>query len=402
MDITQLLTNLSKKTSSKIVLVVADGLGGLPNPVTGKSELETARLPNINRLASMSTCGLMDPVWAGITPGSGPSHLALFGYNPFEYMIGRGVLSALGVNFPIKQGDVAARINFATIDEKGLIVDRRAGRVPTEKSSLLCEKLEEIIRFRNLEIFVRPEKEHRAVVVFRGEHLSGELSDSDPQKEGLKANMVKPLIPKAQYTANIVNEFIEQAREILLDSVPANMVLLRGFAEYNPIPKITELYKLTAASISTYPMYQGVTKLMGLEILPTGETFPEEIETLVKNYEHYDFFYIHFKKTDTTGEDGHFEGKVAALEELDRCFPKIVELKPDVLVFTGDHSTPALLRAHSWHPVPVLLFSQFCRPDGIDQFDERSCLRGGLGRISATSLMPLVLAHALKLEKFGA
>lgn len=402
MDITQLLKTLSIKTSSKIVLIVADGLGGLPNPNTGKSELEMAHLPNINKLAGKSICGLIDPVSPGITPGSGPAHLALFGYNPLEYVIGRGILSALGVNFPIKQGDVAARINFATVNDEGIIVDRRAGRLPTKQSSLLCEKLEQI-KFNEVAIFVKPEKEHRAVVIFRGQNLDGALSDSDPQKEGLPAQPVKPIMSsEAQYTADIVNQFIHQAKVLLATSFPANMLLLRGFAQYKPIPTITELYKLTPASISTYPMYQGVTKLMGLTVLPTGDTLQAEIETLTENFDQYDFFFLHIKKTDTNGEDGNFEGKVAALEEIDRYFPEIINLKPDVLIFTGDHSTPALMKAHSWHPVPILLFSQYCRSDGVDRFDEYTCLRGGLGRISATNLMALALAHALKLEKFGA
>ncbi len=397
----EVLRSLAIQTDSKLILVVIDGLGGLP--VKGKTELEAAKIPNLDRLASKSICGLIDPISYGITPGSGPSHLALFGYDPFRYEIGRGVMEAMGIDISLSKDDLAARGNFATIDEKGIIVDRRAGRIPTEKNREICDFLgNEIKEVEGVRISIYPGKEHRFVLVFRGEGLRDDLTDADPQKEGFKAKGTEGLSQEARRTAETVNLYLKRASEVLKPLHPANTILLRGFSKLPDIPTMPERFKLRPAAIATYPMYRGLARLVGMEILKTGETLREEVETLKKYFDRYDFFYLHFKKTDSAGEDGNFKMKVKVLEEIDRVIPSLSRLKPEVLVVTGDHSTPSVLKGHSWHPNPVLLHSKYIRPDGIRRFTERHCQRGQLGRFPAMEVIPLMLANGLKLKKFGA
>ena len=397
----EVLRALAIRTDSKLILVVIDGLGGLP--VRGKTELEAAKIPNLDRLASKSISGLIDPISYGITPGSGPSHLALFGYDPLQYEIGRGVMEALGIGLALTRDDLTARGNFATIDEQGMIVDRRAGRIPTEKNREICEFLKnEIKEVEGVRISIYPGKEHRFVLVFRGEGLRDDLSDADPQKDGLQAKGAEALSPEARWTAEVVNLYLKKANEALRPFHPANAILLRGFSKIPHIPTMSERFKLRPAAIATYPMYRGLARLVGMEILETGETLREEAETLKKYFDRYDFFYIHFKKTDSAGEDGNFKMKVKALEEIDRVIPSILKLKPDVSVVTGDHSTPSLLKGHSWHPNPILLHSKYIRPEGTRRFTERHCQKGQLGRFPAKDVIPLMLANGLKLKKFGA
>jgi len=397
----EVLQSLAIQTDSKLVMVVIDGIGGLP--IRGKTELEAAKTPNLGRLTSKSICGLIDPIAYGITPGSGPSHLALFGYDPFQYDIGRGVMEALGIDVSLTKDDLAMRGNFATIDDKGIIIDRRAGRIPTEKNREICQFLgNEIKEVEKVRVSIYPGKEHRFVIVFRGEGLRDDLTDADPQKDGLKVKGTEPLSQPAQRTAEIVNLYLKKATEALKPFHPANAILLRGFSKVPDIPTMSQRFKLRPAAIATYPMYKGLARLVGMEILETGETYKDEVETLKKHLDHHDFFYLHFKKTDSAGEDGDFRAKVKILEEIDRVIPSIVKLRPDALVVTGDHSTPSLLKGHSWHPNPILLFSKYIRPDGIRRFTERQCQRGQLGRFPAVDVIPLMLANGLKLKKFGA
>jgi 2,3-bisphosphoglycerate-independent phosphoglycerate mutase len=395
------MKKLSRTSPSKIVLLVMDGVGGLPHPETGKTELESARKPNLDSIARDSLCGSIDPVGPGITPGSAPGHLAIFGYDPAKYIIGRGVLEALGIDLELKPDDIAARGNFCTVDDKGIITDRRAGRVSTDISTELCRSLNKIT-INGAEISVLPVKEHRFVLILRGQDLSSELADSDPQQAGLAPKKVEELSPQAQRTAEIANEFISQARSLLRGETPANMVLLRGFSRRPDIPSIPEIYKLKPAAIARYPMYRGLAKLVGMQVLPGGENIAEQLNSLRRYYADYDFFFVHFKNTDARGEDGNFRAKVQAIEELDDALPNLLSLDPDVLIITGDHSTPATLAAHSWHPVPFMLKSKWCRPDNVAEFSERACLAGGMGRFPATEIMPLAMANALKLDKFGA
>jgi 2,3-bisphosphoglycerate-independent phosphoglycerate mutase len=396
-----LIKGISRTSPEKIVLLVIDGLGGLPDPKTGRTELETARIPNLDALAAGGICGLADPIAPGITPGSGPGHLSLFGYDPVNSNLGRGVLEAMGINIQLKEGDIAARGNFCTIDEKGIITDRRAGRISTEKCAELCRLLDGV-SIDKVDIIIYPVKEHRFVVIFRGGDLHAELTDSDPSQTGVAPLKVEAEKALARRTANIANQFIAEARQILNNRRPANMILLRGFSKKPRFPTMQEIYKLNPLAIAVYPMYKGLARLVGMDIADTGITLEDEFKTLKDNFKKYDFFFLHVKWTDTAGEDSDFTRKVKVLEQVDAALPALTALEPDVLVITGDHSTPAVLGGHSWHPVPVLLCSKYCRTDGVKEFSEKAFLAGGLGRISATQIMPLAMANALKLTKFGA
>jgi 2,3-bisphosphoglycerate-independent phosphoglycerate mutase len=395
------MKKISRTSPSKIVFLIIDGVGGLPHPETGKTELESARKPNLSRIARDSLCGLIDPISPGITPGSAPGHLAIFGYDPIKYSIGRGVVEALGIDLELKPDDIAARGNFCTVDDRGIITDRRAGRLSTDENVQLCRSFNDIA-IDGAEISVLPVKEHRFVLILRGEALSPELADSDPQQAGLAPKKIEALSPQAQRTAEIANEFVSQARSLLQGETTANMVLLRGFSRRPDIPSIPEIYKLKPAAIATYPMYRGLARLVGMQMLPSGESMTEQLNSLHRYYTDYDFFFIHFKNTDARGEDGNFRAKVQAIEELDDALPSLLSLDPEVLIITGDHSTPATLAMHSWHPVPFMLRSRWCRSDNVTEFSEKACLAGGMGRFPATEIMPLAMANALKLDKFGA
>ncbi|MDD5038622.1 MAG: 2,3-bisphosphoglycerate-independent phosphoglycerate mutase [Dehalococcoidales bacterium] len=395
------IRQISRSSPSKIILLVIDGLGGLPYPETGKTELESARTPNLNKLATEGMCGLSEPMSPGITPGSAPGHLALFGYDPLTFKIGRGVLESIGVDFDLQPGDVAARGNFCTVDKAGLITDRRAGRISTEKSTELCQLMDGLV-IEDVKIFVKPVREHRFIVVFRGKGLSPEISDSDPQQLGVTPQVIAALNTKAAGMADIANQFMARAKATLYKHHPANMILLRGFSRQPHLPQMSDIYKLKPAAIASYPMYRGLARLVGMEILETGSSIEEECLTLRKNYSKYDFFFLHIKAADSAGEDGDFARKVHVIEQVDKALPTLLSMKPDVIVVTGDHSTPATLKGHSWHPVPVLLHSRWCRPDRVRKFSESECTSGGLGRFPATEIMSLAMANALKLDKFGA
>jgi 2,3-bisphosphoglycerate-independent phosphoglycerate mutase len=401
MDIHTLTRELHTKNDSKIVLLVGDGLGGLPQHAGGKTELESAATPNLDKLAKEGVLGSSIPVFPGISPGSGPGHLGLFGYDPIKYLIGRGALEATGIGFELKEGDVAIRANFCTLDADGNITDRRAGRIPTEQSAPLAIRLREI-SIPGVEVFVEPVKEHRFVIVLRGEGLEDNVDDTDPQATG-----VPPLIPTAnddasERTAEVCREFLKQAAVLLHDQPKANACTLRGIASKPSLPSYEEVYGLKAAAIAVYPMYKGLARLVGMDILGDAATLDDQMEVLKENWETHDFFFIHFKYTDSTGEDGDFKAKAERTEELDRCVPKIMELEPDVFICTGDHSTPAMLASHSWHPVPTLLWAKNCRTDPCESFGESECLRGGLGQFEAKYLMSLALANAGRMNKFGA
>ena len=387
-------------TSSKIVLLVVDGLGGLARPETGRSELETANLPNLDAMARESACGLTTPVLPGVAPGSGPGHLALFGYNPLKYIIGRGALEALGIDVELRPGDVAARGNFCTVDGSGSLVDRRAGRIPTELSAPLCERLDRI-ELPGVQIDVFPVQDYRFVLRLRGEGLSESITETDPQITGVTALEVRPIEPAAAKTAELVNEFVRQAGGLLAEEERGNMVLLRGWAQLPSLPPMGDVYRLNPAGIAAYPMYRGLATVASMEIIPTGHTFADEVETLYQNYNKHDFFFIHYKPADAAGEDGDFDAKVKALENLDPFIPRIRELNPDVFMVAGDHATPAIMAAHSWHPVPFMLHSKLTGGEGVPAFNERDCGRGSIGSIPATNVMLLALSHSGKLNKFG-
>lgn len=394
---------LIEATGGKIVMVVMDGLGGLPDPKTGLTELEAAVTPNLDRLAATSALGLHLPVAPGVTPGSGPGHLALFGYDPLEWNIGRGVLSALGVGFELKEGDVATRLNFATVDSEGRITDRRAGRPSDDENRRLVAKLRDNVQAPGgVQIFFESEKEHRVVLIFRGRALSAELEDTDPQETGVPPLPVKAQNQSAEETAGIVQKVLDAARETLKDEPAANALLARGFAAYGRYPTMQERFKLRCLAIARYPMYRGVARLVGMEPLAAADTDDKTIDLLAERYDDYDFHFIHFKPIDSRGEDGNYDAKKKAIESIDPLIARIETLDPAVLIVTGDHSTPSQMKAHSWHPVPILMKTKYARRSDAKQFGESACLRGELGTFRTVELMSLALANAERLAKFGA
>ncbi len=412
MDLLFELKEIHKKTPSKILLVVLDGVGGLPKEPGGPTELAAAATPNLDRLAAEANLGLFTPVAPGIAPGSGPGHLSIFGYDPFTYPVGRGVLSALGLGVPLGPDDVAVRGNFATLNPDGTVKDRRAGRPPTEENRRVIEKLKaKIRRIEDVTVDLYTESEHRFALVLRGPGLGDRVTDTDPQTTGVPPKAAEPEDPAdaaSAKTARILNRFTELAREVLADEPVINGVLLRGASKKPNFPSLAEVAGLTPAAVASYPMYRGVAELVGMEALPLdgSEADPDrpraKLEALRAHWSAYDFFYLHFKKTDSKGEDGDFEGKVERIELFDRLLPDLLELEPDVLLITGDHSTPAIYRAHSWHPVPVLLKGPFLRADAARRFSEDEAAKGALGHLVGPVLLPLMLAHAGKLQKYGA
>jgi 2,3-bisphosphoglycerate-independent phosphoglycerate mutase len=411
MEIQQLVRELKTSNDSKIVMLVADGLGGLPIEPGGPTELEAAKTPNLDALARKGVLGSMIPVKLGITAGSGPGHLGLFGYDPVKCLIGRGALEATGVGFKLEAHDVATRCNFCTLDQKGNVTNRRGGVGPTDRLSdeegkARVEKLQKI-KIPGVELFIEPVREHRFVVVMRAEGLGAALNDTDPQQTGVPPLDALGSDKPSQKTAQFAGEFVSQARDILAGQQEGgkpkgNGLLMRGFSQRPHLPSYAEVYGLRAAAIAVYPMYKGLAHLVGMQLVGQPGTLAEEIDVLEKAWGQFDFFFVHFKHTDSRGEDGDFAAKVKMIEEFDSIVPRVVALQPTVLVVTADHSTPAKLRTHSWHPVPTLLVADTCRPDSCQSYGEREALRGGLGQFEAVYLMPLAMAHAGRLEKFGA
>ena len=398
-----LVDQLVVENSTKIIFLVLDGVGGLPGEGRDGTELQVAHSPNLDRLASESICGLLDPVLPGITPGSGPAHFALFGYDPIEANIGRGVLEAAGINLPMTDRDVAIRINFATSDKDGNVIDRRAGRIDTDTNRRICQKIRENVSLApEAEFIIEPVKEHRAALLIRGDNLGGDLIDTDPLKPGVPPLSPKALNPESEATARLAAKFLEQAHNALADENRVNTVLLRGFAKHRPYKSMMERFKLKCLAIANYPMYRGVAFLLNMDLNPVLADVESQFEAVKENYDQYDFFFVHVKATDARGEDGDFDAKVKVIEAVDELIPMLTNLNPDVFVVTADHSTPAVMKGHSWHAVPVLLKSAICRPDEAIRFDEISCIQGGLGRQPSMNLMPIVLANAQRLKKFGA
>lgn len=396
------IIKLIQENQSKIILVVLDGVGGIPDS-SGKTALEQAVIPNLDKLARESQLGLTIPVSMGITPGSGPAHLSLFGYDPLRHEIGRGVLEALGIGIELTSKDLAARANFATRSSDGIIQDRRAGRIPTEENERLCEKLNKNLEpVTGVEVKVYPGKEHRFVVVFTGDGLEDNLLDADPEMNGQPEKLVESLDSASEKARDIANEFIKKVNMILKDEQPANSCLMRGIAKVPEIMKFRELYGLNACAITTYPMYKGLSRLVGMEIIEGLTTIEDEIKKIKELFNEYNFFYFHVKKTDSYGEDGNRDSKVKVIEEFDGLLPEILGLAPDVICVTSDHSTPAPMSSHSWHPNPVLIRGPHIRGDDAAGFNEKECLKGAYGTFYAVDVMQILLAQAGKLKKFGA
>ncbi|MFC1607485.1 2,3-bisphosphoglycerate-independent phosphoglycerate mutase [Candidatus Latescibacterota bacterium] len=402
MDNIKLLSNLKIQADTKILMFVMDGLGGLPGP-NGLTELEAAKTPNLDELASKGASGLIDPVRRGITPGSGPGHLGLFGYDPLQYVIGRGALEAAGIGFDLTRDDVAMRFNFCTLDGDGNITDRRAGRIPTELNEKLVEKMR-MVSVPGIEVFVESVKEHRGIAVFRKPCLKGNIRDTDPQRLGvppLKAETSDG--GESREMASLANHWLEGVYEVLEGESPANGILTRGWCNYPEIPTYQEVFGLNPACVALYPMYRGVAQFAGMKLYTEGITdFATKLNVLEQVWPDHDFIFFHYKHTDSAGEDGDFDRKVACIEEVDRALPRVLGLNPDVIAITGDHSTPAVYSAHSWHPVPLLMAGTHVRPDTVTTFGDRAAAGGGLGRFDAHYMMNEMLGAAGKITKFGA
>jgi 2,3-bisphosphoglycerate-independent phosphoglycerate mutase len=400
-----LMKTLTQKADTKIVLLVMDGLGGLPREAGGPTELEAANTPNLDRLAREGMLGLMHPVGIGISPGSGPGHLGLFGYDPLKYVIGRGVLEAVGIGLTLTDQDVAARGNFCTVDQDGVITDRRAGRISTEECARMVGLIQGIA-LPGVDLIVKPVRDYRFVLILRGPGLSQSLNETDPQKTGLRPLTVVPEenSDAARRTADLVNNWVEKVRERIRDQQPANMVTLRGWSTEPGLPSFQDVFKLNAAALAVYPMYKGLASLVGMTLIQGLTNLEDQLEALRKVWAAHDFFFVHYKYTDSRGEDGDFDAKVKEIEKVDAIIPRILEQKPDVLVVTGDHSTPAVLKSHSWHPVPLLFWAPGVtrsNPD-VQGFGESQCLRGALGQFNGKDLMKLITAYGKRQAKYGA
>jgi 2,3-bisphosphoglycerate-independent phosphoglycerate mutase len=407
MNLDTLYAELTLKTKKKLVLLVLDGLGDLATPEQGfLTPLESAFTPNLDKLAKLSAQGRITPVAPGITPGSGPGHLALFGYDPVEIQVGRGVIEALGLGIELQAGDVAARANFCTLDANGIVTDRRAGRIETEVCEELCALLSSrLTKIGDVQVIIKAGKGHRFVVIFRGKGMEGPLTDADPHREGKPVPTVEPVnakSAKAQKAAALIKEFYQLALPILKDRQPANGFLMRGIAHQPKLELFEERYKLKPACLAVYPMYKGLAQLVGMKKIEGAQTISDQFETYLNEYDNYDFFFIHYKYPDMHGEDGNFDAKRKSIEELDRALPLLLEKKPDVLAITGDHSTPCKVRGHSWHPQPVLLHSEFSGCDKLERFTETGANLGSLGVFDAKFLIRHMQANALMFDKYGA
>jgi 2,3-bisphosphoglycerate-independent phosphoglycerate mutase len=402
-----LYSELTLKTEAKLVLLVLDGVGDVATREQGYlTPLEAAATPHLDVVSKGSAQGRMIPVAPGITPGSGPGHLALFGYDPLEYQVGRGVIEALGLGLELRAGDVAARANFCTLDDKGIVTDRRAGRIDTKVCEQLCAMLaQKVKKVGDAEVIIRAGKGHRFVVVFRGKGLEGPLTDADPHREGLPVPKVAPVnvrSAKAKKAAKLVAAFYDAALPVIARQRPANGFLLRGIAHQPAIPNFQDRYGLRAACLAIYPMYKGLAQLVGMTKIEGPQTIAQQFERYLVEYDNYDFFFIHYKPTDMHGEDGNFGAKRKAIEELDAALPVLLRQRPEVLAITGDHSTPCVIKGHSWHPQPVLLNSLYCGSDKLDRFTETGANSGSLGIFEAKYLIRLMQANARMFDKFGA
>ena len=392
------------RNDRKILFIVLDGLGGLPLTKDGKTEIETARTPNLDKLTAENVCGCFDPIRPGITPGSGPAHLTLFGYDALQMPIGRGLLEALGVDFKVTPKDVCIRINFCTLDGNGNITDRRAGRISSEENQRVLGLVREKLQSPpGVEVILETVSEHRALMVLRSDTLDADVADTDPQELHVPPLPAKTHAGGSSATTKVIDGLVKQVQEILagVDS-PANFMLLRGFAKMKPIESFQEKWGCRAGAVAGYPMYRGLARLVGMEVVAQPSLPPELAAAAAEHLPNFDFLFVHFKYTDKKGEDGDFQAKVAEIEAFDAAVPAFAALKPDAMVITADHSTPAKMAMHSWHPVPVLIVSDLVRPDDVKSFSERAMTHGGLGRQVMTNLMPLALAHAERLTKFGA
>lgn len=405
----------------KVVLLILDGVGDVITRDQPRTPLDRAVTPNLDALAARSALGRIVPVAQGVTPGSGPGHLALFGYDPAapETDIGRGVLEALGVGMDVGRGDVLARGNFATADAAGELTDRRAGRPSNDENRRLVAKMQESLDGEGLggeeqegvEARLHAGEGHRFVLRLRGDGLSAELRDTDPQATG-----VPPKPPaadgdspsrEARRTVGLVQRVVAAMERALADEEKANRALLRGFSSLPHLAPMNELYRLRCGAFAGYPLYRGVASVCGMDVVECGKGMGEVVDAVARHWEDFDYFFLHLKKPDMAGEDGDADAKARAIEAADAEIPRLMGLGsgghgPAALAITGDHSTPAPMAAHSWHPVPLLLHSRNCFVDEARRFTELEAIRGHVGTIPSMHLMGLLLANAGRLAKYGA
>jgi len=394
-----------KKSKAKALLLICDGLGDRPS-IEGKTPLQAANTPYLDEISKEGINGLMDTISPGIVPGSDTAHLAILGYDPYKYYPGRGVFEALGADMELCEGDVAFRANFATVDDKMRIIDRRAGR---KGSKDLAEALNGLeidhtkIKFTNT-------TEHRCALVLKGENLSKAVSDVDTHEAGSEVKKCVPLEEgeKELKTANIVNEFVSQSYDILNEhpvnkerrergELPANIILLRGAGSYGEVSAMKDRFGFGAACIAGASLYKGVAKYLGMVVVPVeGATgiadtnLNNKAEATLHALEKHDFVFLHVKATDSMGHDGDFEGKKYMISRIDKELVARIKDVDAYITVTADHSTPVSIKRHSSDPVPIVIKGEGVRKDGITKFDEVSAASGGLGRIRGVDLMPIL------------
>ncbi len=392
----------AQNDGGSIVLLVMDGVGDIPDD-RGRTPLEAARTPNLDRIARKASLGRTIPIAPGVTAGSVAGHLALLGYDPMAVKIGRGPIDALGVGVDLQPGDVVMRGNFATVKD-GIVIDRRAGRLPGDTAAELCFALNAKLRFKfeGIETQIAQTAEHRFVLHLRGNNLSPQITDTDPGQNGLPAKPCRANAPQAARTAEIVNIVAKAAADFLMIN-RANAILLRGAGARPHLASFNDHYGLNAMAVATYPTYRGIAAACGMELYPMMPSDAHDAinfaVSALQGPNKHQFIFIHYKNTDTAGEDGNFDAKVAAIEHLDAALKPLVDQPPDVLVVAGDHPTPVAMRGHSWHPVPLMIASKWT-PGGKNQrYTERQCADGELGTIKATDVMALAMGHAKRLRK---
>jgi len=410
---------------SKVLIVLLDGLGDRPSrSLNGMTPLQMAHKPGLDELAAEGITGIMDPVAPGIPVGSDTGHLSILGYDPYRYYTGRGPLEALGAGMDLRPGDVAFRVNFATVGDDWTVIDRRAGRISTEEARALGEAIREMaagfdseFRFEFLSTV-----EHRGVLVMRGDGLSDEVTDVDPHREGVKAEMPRPRsqTPEAERTARELERFLRRAREVLeshplnVERVkkglrPANAILPRGAGKMPKLPSLRERFGVSSVVIAGGALYRGVCRAAGMDvrIVPTATgtlntDLNAKFNAAFESLRTYDLVFLHIKGTDTASHDRNPAVKASFIEKVDRELRARIDQLQDVVVcVTGDHTTSSIDGRHHGDPVPILIWGEGVRRDKVVRFDEVSCADGALGRIRGLDVMNVLMDLVGRVEMFG-
>lgn len=412
----------------KAVLVIADGMADRPlKELDWKTPLEAAHKPSLNQIAKTGVCGIMDPISPGLTPGSDTATLALLGYNALKVYSGRGAFEAIGSGVNVLQGDVAFRCNFATVDNNLVVLDRRAGRISNEDASKLAESLQKIklTKHSDAVFLFKNTIQHRAALVIRGPKLSTAVSDSDPEKIGEKASEIKPLdkSPEAKLTAGILNELMQKFHEVLKQHPvnkervrrglpPAFIILCRGAGTIPNIKSLSQKYDISATCIGAAPLIRGVCKAAGMKLIDvkgatgTPQTdLTAKAKATVQALKTNDFVLLHVKATDVASHDGNIKQKIELIEKIDSMLGYTlnnINSSSSYLAVTADHTTSSITRDHEGDPVPIAITGPYVRRDDVEEYDERTCAKGGLNRIRGLDLMPILMNLIGKTKKFGA